>query len=341
MLLLAGAMAGCGDDDDTPPPTMMDGGRDMGMTDMAMVDMGPPTDGGRDAGQDGGGMLPTTAPTTFVRASFGNFRSPTDAVASNDGATFYFAAFDTMGRPGIFAADSSATGDAAVRHTGSPLEYPSGLALGCDGATLYIVDPVASGNAGAVFSMPVSGTAVPMPIAITGFTAPNAVAIDDDCMNLVVSGRTDAGVPAIARVALAGGAATIIASGGELRAPTGVFVDAAFSVWALDHLASGPNGRGALFHVIGTAAPVMVASGLALGTPGGLAFPAGGGRALIGSRDAAGASILTIVDATTMAVTTAPFTGVALIDPGGLRSARSAGVFAIVDTEGAAIYRGQ
>ena len=85
----------------------------------------------------------------------------------------------------------------------------------------------------------------------------------------------------------------------------------------------------------------MVASGLALGTPGGLAFPAGGGRALIGSRDAAGASILTIVDATTMAVTTAPFTGVALIDPGGLRSARSAGVFAIVDTEGAAIYRGQ
>jgi len=345
---LAG-VAGC----DNPPPPPVDGGSDGSVV--------PPHDGGPDTGHDGGasnpdtgvdagprpdtgvdgGVLPTTAPTTFVKQAFGNFRSPTDAVVSPDGATFYFAAFDTTGRPAIFSMSSTATpGAATAGPAGAPLEYPSGLALSCDGATLYIADPVA-GGAGSLFSMSAGGTTAPTAITTTGLTSPNAIAMDDDCAHLVVSGRDTAGTPIVARVALAGGAATAITSGAPLVAPTGVYVDAANSVWVLDWAAESTHGRGVLFHLTPTAAPSVAASGLHLGTPAGVTFPAGGGRAIVATRDASGAANLTIVDATSGAVTNGAFTGVTVLDPGGLRSARRAGVFAIVDTEGAAIYRGQ
>ena len=342
---LAG-VAGC----DNPPPPPTDGG-----TDGSVV---PPHDGGPDTGHPtpdtgvdvgprpdtgvDGGMLPTSAPTTFVRQAFGNFRSPTDAVVSPDGATFYFAAFDTTGHPAIFSMSSTATpGAATVGPTGAPLEYPSGLALACDGGTLYIADPVA-GGAGSLFSMTAGGTTAPAVLTATGLTSPNAIAMDDDCAHLVVSGRdATTGAPLVARVPIAGGAATAITMGAPLVAPTGVYVDAASSVWVLDWSAEGPAGRGVLFHLTATAAPSVAASGLRLGTPAGVTFPAGGGRAIVATRDATGASNLTIVDATSGAVTNGAFTGVTVLDPGGLRSARRAGVFAIVDTEGAAIYRGQ
>src|SRR5687768_13408860 len=86
------AAVGCGDDD---------GGGD--------VDAGPGDDAGDvDTGPDvdAGEELPTGAPTTVEMVAAGSasgFHSPTDAVASLDGAMFYFAAYQSADSlPAIF-----------------------------------------------------------------------------------------------------------------------------------------------------------------------------------------------------------------------------------------------
>src|SRR5688500_5320405 len=80
------AAAGCGDDDGTVTP-MPQSGPD------------PEDGGGIDAPvtPDGGGMLPTEPPTSVAMVTNEGFHSPTDAVASLDGTTFFFAAFRTEG----------------------------------------------------------------------------------------------------------------------------------------------------------------------------------------------------------------------------------------------------
>src|SRR5215211_2611166 len=86
--------------------------------------------------------IPFTPPQTVTKVASGGFVSPTDAVASLDGSTFYFAAYtdDADRLPAIYAT-ASAPGSTAERLAVSdPLEMPIGLVLSCDGATLYIAD---------------------------------------------------------------------------------------------------------------------------------------------------------------------------------------------------------
>src|SRR5688572_11856099 len=91
LCLVAALAAGCGDDDGvTPRPDAAE----------------PRPDGG--AGPDGGGELPTTPPTAIRLVTGDGFKSPTDAVASPDGSTFYFAAFteEVPSEAAIFRVDS-------------------------------------------------------------------------------------------------------------------------------------------------------------------------------------------------------------------------------------------
>ena len=46
--------------------------------------------------------LPTEPPTQVTQVASGGFQSPTDAVASPDGKTFYFAAYDELNEPTIY-----------------------------------------------------------------------------------------------------------------------------------------------------------------------------------------------------------------------------------------------
>jgi hypothetical protein len=76
-----------------------------------------------------------------------------------------------------------------------------------------------------------------------------------------------------------------------------------------------------------------------MGTPGGVSLTAGGGTAVMPSRDESGNAQLTSVNIKSgeMVQTSAP----GMIDPAGLRTARKANVFAVVDSEGGAIYRAE
>lgn len=306
--------------------------------------MGDP-DSGRDAGMMDvdAGRLPTDPPSTFTEVVSTGFTSPTDAVSSADGSTFYFAAFDPNGDPAIFSVDGTG-GAAMVRHAGLPLEYPSGLVMGCDDETLYIADPVADpdgdGTLGAIFSIGVSGAGDPTPVAITGLAGPNALALNYACDTLFISGHVPSGAPAVLSAPTAGGAATVVRMGDPFRALTGIHVDPDDTVWVLDHLADEEDGMGVLYSITSDGTLSTVVSGLLLGTPGGVSLAAGGGTAIIGSRDANGAAVLTTVNASTLAVSTVALPA-AFVDPAGLRTARSVGVFVFVDSEGSAIYRGE
>ena len=338
LALCATLAAGC----EPSPSTGTDAGaRDTGVPTDAPVGMDSsprPDSGEADAG------LPTSPPRTFTMAAGSGFRSPTDAVASPDGATLLFAAFTTDEEPlaAIFSVPA-AGGTPTARFEGSPLAYPSGLVLSCDGATLYIADPAADpdedGVPGAVFALSVSGASAPVPLGITSLMEPNALALDADCSDLYVSGRAMSGEAAVVRAPVAGGTGTVIAMGGELVAPTGIHVDRSGVAWVMDHLAEGPDGTGVLFS-IGTGTPEIVASGLRMGTPGGVSLTPGGGTAVMGVRDGSGAAVLRTIEIETGVVEDIALPA-SFIDPAGLRAARGAGVFAIVDSEGSAIYRGQ
>nr|HEX4312855.1 hypothetical protein [Kofleriaceae bacterium] len=291
--------------------------------------------------------LPSAPPTQLAQVATGNFQSPTDAVASPDGSEFYFAAFDPSHNAAIFSTPSKPGSTAQEVAVGGALDLPIGLVLSCDGSTLFIADlgtgdgtngePVS--EAGAILTMPVGGGAVSN-LGVSNLIRPSGLAMSPDCNTLYVTGHNSDGEPALVTVPTAGGLASVVWEGAPLVAPTGLHVDDQGTAWVMDHLAVGANGEGVLYQIPtdGTAA-TEVASNLHMGTPGGVSLTAGGGTAVMATIGAAGQAELTTIDLASMEVghVAAPD----LEEPAGLRTARDAGVFAVVDTEAGAIYRAQ
>jgi DNA-binding beta-propeller fold protein YncE len=270
--------------------------------------------------------LPTSPPTVVTKVASGGFTSPTDAVASLDGSEFYFAAFTGEGEGAVFRTASKPDSTAEMMAS-APLSMPMGLVLSCDGATLYVGD--AGAESGGVYSISSKGGEL-SDLGVTGFQQLGGLAMGPDCKTLFATGRTEAGEPGLFSFAVVGGGASTIFTGAPLVAPTGLHVDADAKAWVMDHLAVGANGRGVLFAIPkGGAEATEVASDLRMGTPGGVSLTAGGGTAVMP----------TSVSIKTGEVTQLPVPE--MTDPAGLRTAREAGVFAVVDSEGGAIYRAQ
>ena len=281
--------------------------------------------------------LPSDPPKSVEKVASEGFTSPTDAVASLDGREFYFAAYDLDKQPAVFrtAAKGGATAEAMA--AGDPLESPLGLVLSCDGKTLYIAD--IGGEAGAVLSLGTSGGSV-TDLAVTGIVRPGGLAMGPDCKTLFATGRTEDGMPALFKISTMGGAAMPVWIGEPLTSPTGLHVDADGVAWVMDHRAAGMKGEGVLFAIPhdGSAANEVI-SDLRMGTFGGVSLTAGGGVAVMPTVDADGRGQLTSVEIASGNMQQLPTPD--LIDPSGLRTARKAGVFAVVDSEGGAIYRAE
>jgi hypothetical protein len=106
----------------------------------------------------------------------------------------------------------------------------------------------------------------------------------------------------------------------------------------MEHVADG-EGLGALYAVTPAGEISEVVTDLRLGTPGGVSLAAGGDTAVIPTVDEDGNAQLVTVRISTgeKIVIDTP----TLVDPAGIRTAREAGVFALVDSEGGAIYRAE
>jgi DNA-binding beta-propeller fold protein YncE len=282
--------------------------------------------------------LPTDPPTTVTQVATGGFTSPTDAVSSPDGSMFYFGAFltDEDKTPAVMAAASDAGSAAAPIAMGDPLNLPIGLVMSCDGATVYVADLGGDGD-GAVLSASSSGGAV-TDLGATGLMRPGGIAMGPDCNTLFVTGYMADGTPGVFTMSTAGGGATALFAGAPLVSPTGLHVDNQGVAWVMDHLAVGDDGEGVLF-AIDSSGATEVASDLRMGMPGGVSLTAGGGTAVMPTVDHDGHAQLTSVniDSGERVDLAVP----AMIDPAGLRTAREAGVFAVVDSEGGAIYRAE
>jgi sugar lactone lactonase YvrE len=281
--------------------------------------------------------LSSDPPKMVEQVAAGGFTSPMDAVASLDGSEFYFTAYDELKQPALFKTKAVAGSGAEVLAAGDPLESPIGLVLSCDGDTLYVAD--IGGEAGAVLSIATSGGAL-TDLAVTGIVRPGGLAMGPDCKSLYATGRTDDGLAALFRIPTSGGTATPVWMGEPLVSPTGLHVDEFGVAWVMDHRALGANGEGVLFAIPsdGSAANEVI-SDLRMGTFGGVSLTAGGGVAVMPTVDADGHGQLTSVEISTgeMKQLATP----ALTDPAGLRTARQAAVFAVVDSEGGAIYRAE
>jgi DNA-binding beta-propeller fold protein YncE len=280
--------------------------------------------------------LPTRPPTSVTKVSTGGFESPTDAVASPDGRMFYFAAWDMDKQPTLFQVSAEPDSTPTALAAGDPLEAPFGLVMSCDGSTLYAAD--LGGGAGAILATSTTGGA-PAALDATGLTRPGGLAMGPDCKSLFATGRLDDDTPALFEVPLAGGAARVVYQGAPLVSPTGLHVDGQGVAWVMDHNAQGASGEGVLFAIRSDGSKATeVMSSLRMGTPGGVSLTAGGGTAVMPTRDENGAAQLTSVDIATGTVTQMPAPDMA--DPAGLRTARKAGVFVVVDQAGT-IYRAE
>jgi hypothetical protein len=294
----------------------------------------PPMDGSIDAGRDGGGTPQQTLPSTFTSIASAEFELPMDAVASADGSTFYFSAFTLDGAPAIFSVPSAGGTAPTVRFSGAPLEYPSGLALSCDGATLFVADPAAA----RIFAVNTGDTTAPRAVDLGDFGIANAIGTGADCNTLVIAGETNNGTPAVMRAPTGGGTATILAMGFMLTSLTGVVDGPQGDVWVLDHLGSGMGGQGVLWRINSAGMVSEVTSGLLLGTPGGISLS--GDSAVVGTRGPEGEAQLSVVNLGSGAITAIALPN-GFQHTAGLRVARTSNTYAIVDSEGAAIYRGE
>lgn len=283
--------------------------------------------------------LSSAPPKSVEQVAAGGFSSPMDAVASLDGSEFYFTAYDTSAEklPAVFKTAARAGSTAEVLASGDPLESPSGLLLACDGKALYVAD--IGGESGALYSLAPGGGSLAS-LGATGIVRPSGLAMGPDCKTLFATGRTSDGLAALFKIATTGGEATPVWIGEPLMSPSGVHVDSDGVAWVMDHRASGDSGEGVLFAIPsdGSSATVVV-SNLRMGTFGGVSLTAGGGVAVMPTIDPDGHGQLTsvVIKGGEMNQLATPD----LVDPSGLRTAREAAVFAVVDSEGGAIYRAE
>lgn len=282
----------------------------------------------------------TDPPEEVEMVASGGFDSPLDAVASPGGETFYFTAFTTgeSSEAALFSVPAGG-GDATVLHAGFPLEDPTGLVLSCDGGTIFLADIGAEASEledgqSLIYAWEVAGGALSA-ITTTGMAEAASLAIGPDCETLYATGYADDGAPGLFRLRPAGGAAEAVLTGSPLQSPSGVFVDGDSVAWVMDQL-PGRGSGGVLWAVSPGGEASEVVSGLGLSEPAGVSLVAGGGTAVIANRTADGEGQLLAVH-----IESGERTEIAtsMIEPAGLRTAREAGVFAIADSDGDAIYR--
>jgi hypothetical protein len=279
--------------------------------------------------------LTTDPPEEAALVAQGGFESPLDAVATPDGESFFFTAYTLEEEAALFSVPA-AGGEATVLHAGLPLEDPTGLVMSCDGETVYVADIAADAEEGGAPILAFDRAAGRLaPLAQSGIAEAASLALASDCETLHVTGYTAGGDPALFTLPRGGGEAEVVLAGAPLESPSGIYVDADGVSWVIDHLPRGGRG-GVLWAVTPEGEASEVVSGLGLAEPAGVSLVAGGGTAVIANRTIDGAGQLLAVHIESGERSEIE---TSMVDPAGLRTAREAGVFAIADSEGDAVYR--
>jgi hypothetical protein len=267
---------------------------------------------------------------------------PLDAIPNSNGTVVFFTAYAADGTPGVFRAAVPAMGAAPATPTpvvvGMGLEFPVGIVLSNDDATLYVADQTADRGSlpgmGAVFSMPAAGGAPTVVNIGTTLIHPSSITVSFDGNDLFVAGQleetTDTNITrrrALFRVARSGGSPTLVTDNvvdpsGLSQSPTGV---------VLCHDTRRGGARSATAVTVGPTGVNNFAGGLLANYPAGLGFSVDGRFALFSGADPnVGPGMLTLASGDGTASATAALSN-GMVAPLGLHRARMLDSWTIAD----------
>jgi sugar lactone lactonase YvrE len=290
-----------------------------------------------DASNQNGAAKPSIAPV----ANDANIVMPVDATPSPDGQDIYFIANskvpdeDNLGfarQVAIYKV--SATGGPITKlHQGDPLIAPFGITISGDGKTLFIADSSAATSEdrsdGKVFTMSTGGGA-PSALPGTEGLAPGGVEVAGDA--LYITGRKD-NKAGLFKAGLAGGNVTPVAVGEPFSDPGGVAVATNGDVYVVD-TGSPMNGQplASVVKVTADGKTDVVASGLAVGHPAGIALTQEDATIYVSGFDSAkGTDVVFAVNAATREIGTFTDSIENFAESAGLHRARNTNVFAWAD----------
>lgn len=284
------------------------------------------------------------SPVIFTEASGATL--PWDAALSPDGGMGYFTAIGGDGLPAVFSVPMSG-GDVVEIASGGSLVMPFGVAVGTDGANVYVTDPWSAGASGnGIFSISTESGAVAL-VAGTAGTMPQGLEIinQDGADQIFFSGYDpDDGQPAIFQIPASGASVpALLAKGAPLTAPSGVTVSSDGTVYVLDRLA-GEGKLGGVVRISGGSAELIVGDIRTGGQLPGLTLTLDESLLLISSlNNEQGTAQVIVVDLATMATSIVDSVIRENVGAGGLHRAYNVNEFIWVDSTsgfiGGTVYR--
>lgn len=213
------------------------------------------------------------------------------------------------------------------------MEYPIGIAISRDDATLYVVDPSTDGAAadtGAVFSIPAAGGTPTRINTGNELLRPQGVAVSIDGESLYVTGQQNTSTDllrALFRVPRAGGAGVVVTT--DLVDPSGVTQDSMGYITIFDARRGGPNAGTAF--IFSSPRVIELAVGVAANHPAGASLSMSGHSALVSGTVAdTGGGLLTWVSADGRATSPASLSE-GMSTPLGLHRARALDAWTVAD----------
>ncbi|MBV9948725.1 MAG: hypothetical protein JOZ69_17895 [Myxococcales bacterium] len=286
------------------------------------------------ANEEGGARGAGRIAAIHEAANDATFGWPFDATPSPDGKIVYFTAIGADGTGGVFTV--AAAGGAVTRiDSGGALVSPVGIAVGPDGAQLYVTDPAAedesTGGRGAVFSIPSGGG---VPSAIAGTRGTSARGVTTAGAKLYFTGiEPTRGAAAVYAMDLArGGVPELLASGAPLVDPGGVAITGGGDVYVADAIGAASK-LASVVHIAGGRATTLVED-LGVGYPAGLALVEDESALLVSGLDpVAGTDLVYRIElGTAPKVTSFNQTISAFSEPAGLHRAAGADIYAWADS---------
>lgn len=248
-----------------------------------------------------GGAIVGYAAAPAATTATGGFTNPLDTVPTSDGATFYFTATNTDGKPAVFTVPA-AGGQVTSVFAGPPLVAPNGISISADDKLLYIADTSAG-----LFKLAVSGSS---PQLISGTTAlhPRGVDVVQSGGAEVVYFTGDDGATGLGSVFSmpgSGGPITTVAKGSPLGTPVGIVVGTNGNVYVSNPVAFAANSPAGTVLQVSGGKFTELAGGLTLGYPAGLALNLSNTTLIVSGLDGAqGRAAVYAVDLNTKVLTT-------------------------------------
>ncbi len=269
---------------------------------------------------------------------------PLDATPDPDGETIYFTALDPMKGSGVYKVPAKGGASTAV-FVGAPFVAPFGIAIGSDGAQLYVADigsssgPTDAEDAGQIFVLPVAG-GNPTSLNGTAMTKPRSLEVinQNGSDTLYFTGRDNTGALGVFKMAASGGNPAAVAAGSPFIDPSGVTVANNGDVYVADLLPASAQQAVIYKIAAGQNTPTAFVPNVAVGYPVGLTLNKDNTKLFISALDpSTRRDAVIVVDLATnnqMFYTgngTIDFT--AFEEPAGLHRAKDADIFGWADSK--------